>query len=267
MNKKDVKNIISEVVSETLKIRNKEIYELNEKIKLSELLHEGLLFTYPIESTVRHLIANGLKKEQITNQVENDSDVMYITIKPEIALFEFLNKKMDVYGWYFNSAVTLIDNKTYKDIAEAVKNAGNKSIDLAFTAKFDIELEDIPNMLYHVTTSSRYEKIKQVGLIPKTKSKLNNHPDRIYLFKTYNKQHVDELIKHLFKTEIVKYEYKNQYVILAINTLNFGVRFFNDPDSHNACYTLENIPHSVIMLMKKINLDEEGNIVNYLAAS
>jgi hypothetical protein len=43
-----------------------------------------------------------------------------------------------------------------------------------------IDSEDLPNILYHGTPSIYKDKILKMGLVPKTKDKIEVHPDRIY---------------------------------------------------------------------------------------
>lgn len=48
-------------------------------------------------------------------------------------------------------------------------------------SKFDEVLKHKPNTIYHVTNINNLNKIKKIGLVPKSKNKKSHHLDRIYL--------------------------------------------------------------------------------------
>ena len=124
-------------------------------------------------------------------------------------------------------------------------------IKLRFEAKFDEEVvENIPSILYHITPTQNVNKILNIGLVPKSRSKASYHPDRVYLSKDL------EDIENLGEMFYQKTGIKN-WTILKIETDIIPgdyLKLYTDPNYKQGYYTLNNIPPQAIEKVKEINL-------------
>ena len=170
--------------------------------------------------------------------------------------------------------------KKYKHKKQTIEN--NKQefdfIDYLKTLKFDnfIKMEikfeswqdtdilpiDIPDILYHVCRTIDKDKIFKSGLIPKSKSKISFHPDRIYL--SLDKENCSDLIKQFKIIEDIDYS------IIEINSSELKyLKLKRDPNYVDAYYTNQNISYNYIYEKGKIkfptiikNMDIKINISN-----
>ena len=119
------------------------------------------------------------------------------------------------------------------------------TISLELNKKFDTKLKGIPIYMYHVTENKNLKKIDERGLIPLSKNKLEQHPDRIYLFD------------NLESAKYFKQDLKDRYDISETSILKIDVRLVNnitlyeDPkfgkSDFGACYTYNNISSFAII--------------------
>lgn len=109
-----------------------------------------------------------------------------------------------------------------------------------FEKKYD-EIVGVPKFVYHITDEKYLNKIKSVGLTPKTKSKLASHPERIYV--ALDKEDTLNLWRRM-KAFIPK----EKGILLTIDTEKLDNTFYNDPNFQNkGVYTYNNIsPQSII---------------------
>lgn len=114
----------------------------------------------------------------------------------------------------------------------------SKTIFFIFNKRFDFEDKGIKTKLYHLTNKKYLSKIKNKGLIPKSKKIIDNHPDRIYLFDSIdNLENFYENIKH----------FNNNYesIKLEINVKSLPkLKLYKDVKfpNYDAYYTYDNIP-------------------------
>ena len=139
----------------------------------------------------------------------------------------------------------------------------NKIITLAFEPRFSKivtnEIIKKYKYLYHVTPSVYVEKIKNIGICPKSKNSLYSYPDRVYLFtgnELNNEQmQVIDIIKSYREDTIVadKNIDTNEYSILKIDVtkLPLNIDFYYDPLTADAIFTYENIPPTAIVSITK----------------
>jgi hypothetical protein len=108
---------------------------------------------------------------------------------------------------------------------------------------------------YHVTPDIFFNQINEKGLVPKSESKLSNHPDRVYLYRNQDEHNSivwalwNSLSKERQKT------IKNYYVLEIDLTQIPNHQFFNDPQAmanYGAIYTTQPIPKSAIKVIGKI---------------
>jgi hypothetical protein len=228
----------------------KEEYELN--------LKEGLIKTAPIGQSVSIL------KKQFPSWIfqyekgNKDFTIEILKIKDGIQpeYFEKLLPLLNNLGWFisymeiYGSDTAVKDRYNEKIVKSAFQNEKIHSIYLACEAKFDQKVNKIPEYLYHVTPLSNWEKIKTIGLVPKSRSKRSFHPERVYLGK--NEDTTIRLAPLFYQTTGL-----NQWVLLKIDTSLIPgdyFRLYYDPNFKYGYYTLNNIPPQAIEKIEKINL-------------
>ena len=109
---------------------------------------------------------------------------------------------------------------------------------------------------YHLTPDIHIEEIKRVGLKAKTENKLENHPERIYLFLNPESKPYKYLGTQIWNSSRDKERIKNYYLLEIDLTQLPGHKYFRDPASGLASwigiYTEQSIPPSAIKVKEKI---------------
>lgn len=109
---------------------------------------------------------------------------------------------------------------------------------------------------YHLTPDIHIEEIKRVGLKLKTENKLENHPERIYLFLNPKSEPYKYLGTQIWNSSRDKERIKNYYLLEIDLTKLPGHKYFSDPASGLASwlgiYTEQSIPPSAIKVKEKI---------------
>ena len=109
---------------------------------------------------------------------------------------------------------------------------------------------------YHLTPDIHIEEIKRVGLKAKTENKLENHPERIYLFLNPESKPYKYLGAQLWNSSRHKRRIQNYYLLEIDLTKLPGHKYFSDPASGLASwigiYTEQSIPPSAIKVKEKI---------------
>ena len=125
------------------------------------------------------------------------------------------------------------------------------SITITYEAKFDIET-DIPKFLYHLSIQEFEKDVLKRGLIPKSKSKLSKHLDRIYLCKSNTDCSI--LISRMklhYSNKTLKNKINSKYIIYKIDTNNLNIKLYKDPNYNNGYYSINNIPATNISVFDK----------------
>jgi hypothetical protein len=168
-------------------------------------------------------------------------------------LFSLLNST----GYFISQAVDEMGNKI--DLKTLTPSKGG-DVFVYFNKKFDIPM-NTPDILYHVTTKKIYdEKIKRIGIVPKTQKMVSEDLDRIYLTDDINKAHdfcVEKrhFIKKKYNNKAQKYNIDvDNWVILGVDIKSINkIKIYKDTKMDNSYYTFENIPVYSIRVEKYIN--------------
>jgi len=214
----------------------KEEYNLN--------LTEGLIKTTNIGKTL-NILEKKYSSKFIFSKSKNSFSIK--TFSTDInALNNGIIKDANNLGWFPSYVET--EEYTGKWNEKYFKEG---EIKLRFEAKFDEEIvENIPDILYHITPTQNADKILKIGLVPKSRSKASYHPDRVYLSKDL--KDVENLGEMFFqKTGI------NDWTILKIKTDMVPgdyLKLYTDPNYKQGYYTLNNIPSQAIEKIKDINI-------------
>ena len=206
----------------------------------NHLVQEGLI------NSVSHTIfteklTNLLNKYNIIFNINKNSDSVKLDIqlKKNKFLYDELQSLLNLCGYYISKWLDQnnIENKSGIDIKSFMNN--NKMI-IFFNKKFDFEETGIKVYMYHVTETKYKDNILNFGLKPKSKRKIENHPDRIYLFDS-----IDDAIdfsKNIKESVILKVDMR------IINK----IKLYSDPKypNYDAFYTYDNIPNFALSEIK-----------------
>ena len=148
--------------------------EIKNQSKFGRLaIVEGYIKTHPLNKSI-NIIQR--KFPNLKCEIEQDGEI-YIE-----GNFDKLDKYIPLFTnlGYFISTLTI-------DGDEWIKSYDNstKPIALYLEPKYDYEITNIPNVLYHASPLKFKDKILKYGLSPRTGNKLSNHPERIYLTDSY----------------------------------------------------------------------------------
>lgn len=239
-------------------------------------INEGLIKTYPGEIASRSLsnLLIGLNINFNINFLENDNKIKLtfnffnaIPASQLDNLFDIINSSIINRGGWFPSQMNITNIHGMKislryDLNNLYINHSQYNIvEIIYESKFDEDIKEIPDRLYHLSISEYNDKIIKYGLVPKSKDKLTSHLDRIYLCKSIDDcenlinrmklYYNDEKSFNVYNKEKRKY-HKNTYpVIYEIdNSDKFIKKLYKDPNYDNGFYTLDNIPPNKIKKIK-----------------
>lgn len=210
-------------------------------------LNEGLIKTFDIDKTIEILNNTLINMGWIS--IEKDMNTFSILLEElkNINGFDILFTSANNLGWFPSSYRLWKKNKTntfaFRDInkfEDDIKKCDK--ILIYFESKFDIEIEK-PNIAYHVFCDLNLNKIKKIGLIPKSLNKISSHPERIYMTK--NIIDAIDIGNKLKKTNLlndINNKYNNiNYGIVEIDLSDIDVNCYMDSKYKNGFYVLSNI--------------------------
>ena len=199
------------------------------------VLAEGLITTHPVNKSV-----NIIKKRfpNLIIEIEEDEEI-YIEgdfgeLSNYIPLFNNLG--------YFISTYTIDGQNWIKKFDEDTKPSA-----LYLEAKYDIriDIENIPNKLYHTSPPKFKNKILKNGLVLKSSNKISTHPDRIYLTDSLS-------TAEAFGINLRKEDsghFKDGFVIYLIDTESIR-NLYSDVNLRNSgYYTTDNINKKYINII------------------
>lgn len=219
-------------------------------------LYEGLISTHNITTSVQ-ILSNWYEvMTKNFNIIILDNDTFKIEIEDKIttSLFEILIKDINNLG-YFPSLIYLKNEQNmtnrfkydFDKINNIIMSKNIIGIILICEKKFD-NIVEISNVIYHVCKEQNIQKILKIGLCPKRKSRISDHPERIYF--CLNIQTCNDLINRFKKNDLLNNLPEQKYKILEIDTSKLkDVVFRNDPNLNKyGVYTYDNIPKLYIQL-------------------
>lgn len=229
---------------------------------MSDELYEGLIMTHDIK-TIESIL---LKKYDV--KFFYDKNIFTISHIFDKFLYKKEVKEMlqltNNLGWFPAQIVYELNNKQkFKRFSEEnfldIIESGVYEMNISFEAKYDIDLAEIPEELYHVTKLKYLEKIKKHGLIPQRHEKLTSHPERIYVTSSIDEAWV--FIRGLmFRTPVKERE---AMVIIKIDTtlMKDTLRLLRDPNFqregvYTGYYTLNPIDPRALTILDVVNPKE-----------
>jgi hypothetical protein len=223
--------------------------------KYNHLINEGLInsVSYTIfEEKLRDL----LNKYEIEFEINRLPEYIKldIVVKKNKFLYNDLISLLNLCGYYISTYVG--DDEKEEKTLDIYAYMNNKSLTIFFNKKYDFEESGIKVFMYHVTDSSLKNKILKDGLVAKSKKKIENHPERIYLFDSLNdaKEFAEEIRTNL-GVDFMSKEIKP--IILKVDMrIVKNIKLYTDPKYPNkdAYYTYDNIS---FMALKEIILEKD----------
>lgn len=242
-------------------------------------VEEGLIKTVSLDVAVNKLklwsqkqkfIYNGeeysrkldVKIDKITDTIVVN-DILWFDGKILKNFFVILNN-LGYFVSEFGYSTEINRNIGYEKYTE--ENFGKKfkekdkltSLSIILEAKFDKEINKIPDKIYHLCSQANLSKILKIGLTPRSGSKISNHPERIYL--SFSKEGAKEVGRGIQKHDLEK---KYIFCLLEIdveklrqsrkkNLNKSNLRFFDDPNFKNkGIFVLENVPPVAIIVLEQ----------------
>lgn len=237
------------------------IIKFNEYI---ERLNEGLIKTTDINITVNnsHIVLSKLRISYnvniIGNKIELKINDFYLINSIREVLDSIDSYFININGWFPSSMflVNLHTNSrlfTYNKEYIIKRQDYLKDVIIYFESKFDIET-DVPEKLYHLSIQNFEKGISKYGLVTKDKSKLSEHPDRIYVCKTIDdcKSLINQMKFHYsnLKIENPKNNINDKWIIYEIDASNIK-KMYKDPNFNNGYYILNSIDPKYIKIVDK----------------
>lgn len=210
-------------------------------------------------SRFKEMVSKYLKSEyseiEIVKRREGREIVLLTLDLGDYGNFKKILQVVNLIGWYptlirgFETEYKRYSNKLIKTLFLI-----SDFVNIGFEKKYDQKVS-VPKIIYHSCPIERLEKIKKIGLTPKSKSKLAYHPDRIYF--SDSKKELYWLTSLLFDKGEDKEHISGNYVILEIDTDKLkNIEFYLDPNFEWGVYTLSNIPPSAIKELERINVKD-----------
>lgn len=219
-------------------IENIENHDINKDFDIyikneNEILLEGLIKTHPTQNSI-DILQKRFKELRV--EIGRDENEIYIE-----GNFDELKNYLPIINnlGYFISILTLNGNDWIKKYDDKTK-----PVAIYLEPKFDIKIFPLPNILYHTSPKKYDKKILKIGLIPKSKNQLSNHPDRIYLSDNLN-------MSKIFGNYIINQNIDNDYSIFKIDTTNLKINLYRDINAIPfGFYTENNIASKFISQIK-----------------
>lgn len=174
----------------------------------------------------------------------------------EVYVDTLINLFINRHGW-FPSIMNLLNivgskNSLSFDQDFIVNNFKYiQEAEIIFEAKFDLE-KKVPEKLYHLSIQEFLQSVERKGLIPKSKSKLSKHLDRIYLCE--DPESCRGLIGRMklhYSNKPRKSKVNDKWIIYEINTDDLDIKIYKDPNYTNGYYSVSNIPAKNIKVFDK----------------
>lgn len=211
----------------------------------NEKLEEGLIHTYPIDTTIRYIKEYfGLDDSEIYKRKgENGYERIFVRMYDDKRNHTIMNRAMNLCG-YFPSHFTNIGND-YVAVQYESRNDEDISAELRKTERY----------LTHITPTYNEEKILKNGFSPKAKNFVFNFPDRVYFsVGSAAPEESLEMVKMLnFANASAGNNGKYTVFKVDLTKIPENVKFFRDQNYKNGIYTKENIRPDCIV--GKIEID------------
>lgn len=230
---------------------------LNKLLEDQHKLYEGLIKSYSSSYVIW-----SIKREVPTCKIDYEfADLCKITAifnsSTDHETIKKLIHKVETCGWYVASAMIAVDRKKVEqenNLDTILQKFKVGQLCITIEAKYGMDVKDKIlkkyKILYHITPTASVDKILEIGLAPRSKSKISYHPDRIYLSTSL------EALKQL-KPKFVKTTRIIDWTALKIdasvfNRIGNGTIVIDPNFKDEGLFTLSNIPPGYITIEGEI---------------
>lgn len=176
-------------------------------MRLYQIIREGLIKSLPLRRILSILKNKGINATKV-------DDTIWLVCDKKIK--SQINNILNVVGWFI-----------------ATENNRGEALLLVVEPTRGHVLNGIPDILYHATEAEDLPRIKKIGLVPNSKSKLSNHPDRVYA--SISIAALTPFIHHFIYG-------LSSPIILTIDTKKTDNKWYADPNLSGGVYTTTNVP-------------------------
>lgn len=210
------------------------------------LMSEGLIHTYPTKSVIRMMRKEfDFAEEQIcSKEINNGEEQILITIPDIEGNVKLIKRAMDRLGWFFST-----QEETFYE--GWVKLYFGKK----FQSEQDTEIRQKYDRLYHITPIYYANKIRNIGISPKSKNNVFKYPGRCYLiYGSHTMSEFVDFAQMLYNSD-ANQQNRGKYKIFILDTdkIPKNAKLYYDATFPFGVFTGENIPPTAII--GEIDLD------------
>lgn len=188
---------------------------------------EGLILTHPLKKSLDIILK---RFPELEGEIQEDGEIVLCGTFGELKNYIPLINNLG----YFISMVTYDGKDWTRPFTD-----NSKPEALFLEPKYDIEINPIPEILYHASLMRFQESILKNGLTPRTENKVTKHPERIYLT---DKLHI--AVNFGEKLFDIKNKDREPYVVFKIDAKKFNIHLYQDINLlAGGYYTIDNIPN------------------------
>ncbi len=230
----------------------------------SEFILNETLKTHDVDLSIKN-INTELSLMRYNFEISKKDNIIELLLKgfryiqnPHISLEHINSLFIDRHGWYPSKMILfdLVGSNNILSYDEEYlydKIQYLETVTIIYEPKFDLLIKN-PNKCYHLSIQEYENSTLGKGLMPKSKSKLSRHLDRIYLCKDvsdcYNliaKMKADYMIKKKGKSKI-----NTKWIIYEINMIGKKIDLYEDPNyKDKGFYCVDNIEKDRIKIYDK----------------
>ncbi|MCQ2739795.1 MAG: hypothetical protein MJ237_06165 [bacterium] len=222
-------------------------------------LNEGLIKTYPIDTTIKWLCDYFmLKKNQVTKcDGENGKQLIFVRIPNISNNVELLNQAIGVCGYH----LSIVADKTIINDVEWLTLQYEENIQEDDSAI----IRQQETHLYHITPQYNEKKIKDTGFSPRCRNTLFKYPERIYFMRGSLSE--DEII--FLSEQLCNYNksvgnnFKYCIFDVDINKIPIKTKMFLDSNYPGGIYITDNLRPECINRVGYIDLNEQDKIIKW----
>jgi hypothetical protein len=258
-------------------------------ISLRTLLNEGIFTSHPEDVVEMYMERWAKEVKSATGQevkVSSDEDAIQIYMpgvknfqkQITLPLWHKLLRTVNALGWYFAGATDIATHDhpfgafdinqvnqliVYRNPNEPIEEI-RTHIAFLIEPRFGTKAgyQKFQKAFYHVTDPRLESKIAKVGLVPKSKSKMSYHPERVYLVRTLDDaiMMADFFYNYEQGDEDFDPEQHKGYSIYSVK-LPRSAPLYEDPNltDIDGFYTTINIPPNLLRLVKRLKTDDLGS--------
>lgn len=221
-----------------------EIFEQDNPLALKYIygetpINEGLIKTYPINSTIEYIKRLfGLSENQL-NVISKDSIYKILVMFENASEKKYqMLKAMNLCGFELASERTENDKIIYQMYCQK------------FSENLTNELKEKMSFLMHVTPFYNKQKILQNGFIPKSKNELFTYGEEVFFFT--QDAPLIHIVDQIYQKDCMIKNKRNNHIYtlfqVSLNKIPNEVKFEVDPNLSYAVRTKDNISPNTIML-------------------